>query len=259
MLKTRIIPTLLIKGFGLVKGSEFNNWRRIGAVLPAIRIFNQREVDELIISDVIASQNNEEPDYESIKDFCSDCFVPLTVGGGIKTLDNVQKLFDVGTDKISVNTSLYENPKLINDIADKYGSQSLIGSIDVKRINEYEWDCYSHSGTKKTSKNLKNWVKELEDRGCGEILITSIDNDGTMKGYDLNLISYITSIIKIPVIASGGAGNYKHMSDAILKCGASAVAAGSIFQFTEQTPSEIKKSLSLDGIKTRTPLDINIL
>lgn len=252
MLKKRVIPTLLIKGFGLVKGSKFNNWRRVGSVLPAIKIFNQREVDELIVSDISASQNHNEPDYETIKDFCSDCFVPLTIAGGINNIEHVQKLFDVGTDKISVNTAAYENPKLISQIANQFGSQSIVASIDVKRKNNDEWDCYSYSGTKKTNKELKNWIKELEDRGAGEILITSIDYDGTMSGYDLQLIKSVTEITKVPVIASGGAGNFQHMSDAILKSGASAVAAGSIFQFTEQTPIEIKKKLSECGIKTRT-------
>ncbi len=259
MLKTRIIPTLLIKGFGLAKGTNFNNWRRVGAVLPAIKIYNQRDVDELIISDILASQNNEEPDYESIKDFCSDCFVPLTFGGGIRNIEHVQKLLDIGIDKVSINSSLYENPKIMSDIANKFGSQSIVASIDVKKSNDKGWDCYSHSGTIKTTKNLKSWVKELEERGCGEILITSIDNDGTMKGYDLKLIKYITSIVNIPVIASGGAGNFEHMSDAILKSDASAVAAGSIFQFTEQTPIEIKNQLSLNGISVRNPINMTNL
>ncbi len=252
MLKTRVIPTLLIKGFGLVKGSKFNNWRRVGSVLPAIKIFNQREVDELIVSDISASLNNDEPDYETIKDFCSDCFVPLTIAGGINNLEQVQKLFDVGTDKISVNTAAYKNPQLISQIANQFGSQSIVASIDVKRKNNHEWDCYSYSGTKKTNKELKNWIKELEDRGAGEILITSIDYDGTMSGYDLQLIKFVSELTKVPIIASGGAGNFQHMSDAILYSGASAVAAGSIFQFTEQTPIEIKRKLAKNGIQTRT-------
>ena len=252
MLKVRIIPTLLLKGFGLVKGKSFNSWRRVGPVLPSVKVYNQRDVDELVILDIEASLNNDDIDYESIEDFIPDCFIPITLGGGIKNVNQVQKLLNVGADKISVNTASYIEPNLITKIANLHGSQSIVSSVDVRKLDKDKWTCFSHSGTKSTSKDVIEWVRELEDRGAGEILLTSIDLDGTMKGYDLNLIEKVVSNVEIPVIASGGAGTYQHMFEAINLCGASAVAAASIFHFTEKTPIEAKKFLSKKGILVRS-------
>ena len=251
MLKVRIIPTLLLKGFGLVKGESFNSWRRVGPVLPAIKVYNQRDVDELVILDIEAYSNNCEIDYETIEDFSPDCFVPITIGGGIRNLDQVQKLLLIGADKISLNTEAFRNPDLITEIANKHGSQCVVSSVDVRRVDKDKWTCFSHSGEKSTSKEVVEWVKELEDRGAGEILLTSIDFDGTMKGYDQRLIEKVVENVDIPVIASGGAGTYKHMLEAIKNCGASAVAAASIFHFTEKTPAGAKKFLSKNGILVR--------
>ena len=220
MLKKRIIPTLLFKEFGLVKGSGFNNWRRIGPVLPAVKVYNNREVDELIFLDVAKFGSLDEPDYEVVEDLSRNCFVPLTVGGGIKRIDHVQKLFSCGADKISINTSAFQNPNLIREIAIKHGSQCIVGSIDAKKING-EWRCFSNSGQNNTNYKPEIWAKFLEELGVGEILITSIDKDGTMSGYDQELISLITDNVKVPVIASGGAGKYSDMQKAIQESGAS--------------------------------------
>ena len=252
MLKARIIPTLLLKGFGLVKGKSFNSWRRVGPILPAVKVYNQRDVDELVILDIEASLKNLEIDYESIEDFSPDCFLPLTIGGGIKNIEQVQKLLYVGADKISINTASYLEPNIINKIANLYGSQCIVSSVDVRKVDKDKYICFSHSGTKSTSQDVISWVSELADRGAGEILLTSIDLDGTMKGYDLNLIEKVVSNVDIPVIASGGAGSYEHMYEAINKAGASAVAASSIFQFTEKTPAEAKNFLSKKGIAVRS-------
>ena len=252
MLKVRIIPTLLLRGFGLVKGKSFNSWRRVGPVLPAIKVYNHRDVDELVILDTEASLKNDEIDYESIEDFSPDCFIPLTIGGGIKNIDQVQKLLHLGADKISINSASYECPELITKIASLHGSQSIVSSVDVRKVDKDKWLCFSHSGTKSTSKEVIQWVREIEDRGAGEILLTSIDFDGTLKGYDLKLIEEVVSNVDIPVIASGGAGSYQHMVDAINLAGASAVAAASIFHFTERTPAEAKKYLSERGIAIRS-------
>jgi len=252
MLKIRVIPTLLYKDFGLVKGVNFNSSRRVGAVLPAIKIYNQRDVDELIFVDINANVGNASIDLEVIKDISKECFVPLTVGGGIDSCSKVEDLLMSGADKISLNTAAFNNSNLITDIANRFGSQSVVVSIDVrKNNNKNEWKCFSHSGRNPTDKDVISWAKEVESRGAGEILLTSIDNDGTMQGYDLDLINLVCQSVGIPVIASGGAGNYNDMILAITKSGASAVAAASIFHFTKQTPLGLKSKLSNAGIPVR--------
>ncbi len=256
MLKTRIIPTLLWKNVGLVKGVSFDSWRRVGPVLPAVKVYNRRDVDELILVDITATQDQNLPDFESIEDFAHDCFVPFTVGGGIRNHEDVQHLLRAGADKVSINSAAYDNPKLISRIASKHGVQCVVSSIDV-RNEDKSWQCYSHSGTVRTGRSVIEWAKELEALGAGEILLTSIDRDGTMVGYDLALIEAVAAAVNIPVIASGGAGNYQHMIEAILQAGASAVAAASIFHFTEQTPAGAKKALEAAGINTRSPFKSN--
>jgi imidazole glycerol-phosphate synthase subunit HisF len=250
MLKVRVIPTLLWKQFGLVKGVGFDSWRRVGPVLPAIKVYNQREVDELVLVDIVAHQTTEDPDFESIDEFGQDCFVPLTVGGGITNLAQVQHLLRAGADKVSVNTAAYHQPALISEIAKRHGTQCVVASIDV-RAQDGGWSCFSHAGKRATDREVTAWARELEDRGAGEILITSIERDGTLQGYDLALIEAVVAAVRIPVIASGGAGNYQHMVDAVLQAGASAVAAASMFHFTEQTPSGAKAALAVAGVPVR--------
>jgi cyclase len=252
MLKVRVIPTLLWKQFGLVKGVGFDSWRRVGPVLPAIKVYNQREVDELILVDIIAHQSTDDLDFESVAEFAQECFIPLTVGGGITRIDQVQNLLRAGADKVCVNTVAYINPVLITEIAKRHGSQCVVASIDVRKTSPGSaWKCFSHAGSNNTGRDVCAWVSEMEDRGAGEILITSIDRDGTFQGYDLELIEAVVRSVNIPVIASGGAGNYQHMVDAVKLAGASAVAAASIFHFTEQTPAGAKSALEASGIPVR--------
>ncbi|MCT2533613.1 imidazole glycerol phosphate synthase cyclase subunit [SAR92 clade bacterium H231] len=252
MLKVRVIPTLLWKQFGLVKGIGFDSWRRVGPVLPAIKVYNQREVDELILVDILAHGVNDDLDVESVDDFAHECFVPFTVGGGISKVEQVQRLLQIGADKISINTAAYATPKLINEISYRYGTQCVVASVDAKCIGHQKWQCFSHAGHKATGRDVVDWVKELADRGAGEILITSIERDGTMQGYDLDLIEKVVEAVNIPVIASGGAGSYQHMVEAVLKAGASAVAAASIFHYTEQTPLGAKVAMEIAGIPVRS-------
>lgn len=252
MLKVRVIPTLLWKQFGLVKGVGFDSWRRVGPVLPAVKVYNQREVDELVLVDIVAHLGDDDPDFESIDEFGQDSFVPLTVGGGIARIEQVQRLLRAGADKVAVNTAAYVRPELVSEIARRHGTQCVVASIDV-RAQEGGWTCFSHAGRQTTGREVRAWARELEDRGAGEILITAIERDGTMQGYDLSLIETVVSAVKIPVIASGGAGNYQHMIDAVKQAGASAVAAASIFHFTEQTPAEAKAALACAGIPIRQP------
>jgi len=252
MLKVRVIPTLLWKQFGLVKGVGFDSWRRVGPVLPAVKVYNQREVDELILVDIIAHQSLDELDIESIDDFSQDCFIPFTVGGGIKGIEQVQKLLRAGADKVCVNTAAYKNPELLSEIAKRHGTQCVVASIDVRQnMLSGGWQCYSHAGKQPTGREVSAWAREIEDRGAGEILITSIERDGTFQGYDLALIEAVVHAVNIPVIASGGAGNYQHMVDAVIQAGASAVAAASIFHFTEQTPAGAKSAMQAAGIPVR--------
>lgn len=250
MLKVRVIPTLLWKNVGLVKGVGFNSWRRIGTVLPSIKVFNMREVDELILLDITATLEGREPDYNSISEFSSECFVPLTVGGGICNIKQIKKLLRAGADKVAINTAAYVHPEIISLAAEKYGSQCIVASIDVRKIGDKDM-CYSHCGGQQTHEEVVVWARKIEKLGAGEILLTSVERDGTMLGYDLGLIKAITDNVNIPVIASGGAGNYQHMCDAINIANASAVAAASIFQFTYQTPLEAKHYMARNNIKVR--------
>ena len=251
MLKVRVIPTLLWKQFGLVKGVSFNSWRRVGPVLPAVKVYNQREVDELVLVDISAHLSTDDPDFESIDEFGQDCFVPLTVGGGITRIEQVQRLLRAGADKVSVNTSAYARPELVSEIARRHGAQCVVASIDVRRDSGGGWLCFSHAGQRPTGRPVLQWARELESRGAGEILITSIELDGTMQGYDLALIEAVVDAVKIPVIASGGAGTYQHMVKAVTQAGASAVAAASMFHFTEQTPAGAKAALASAGVPVR--------
>lgn len=250
MLKVRIIPTLLWKGSGLVKGVAFDSWRRVGSVLPAIKVYNLRDVDEMIVVDITATEENREPDYESITEFCDACFVPLTVGGGVKSIAHIRKLLESGADKVAVNTSAMDDPQFVRQAAERYGAQCIVASIDARKTGD-GYECFTHSGKQATGKDPVDWARKLEELGAGELLLTSIERDGTMQGYDLELIARVTSAVAIPVIASGGAGSYEHMFQALSEAKADAVAAASIFHFTEQTPLEAKNFLREKGIAVR--------
>jgi cyclase len=246
----RLIPTLLWKDVGLVKGVRFDSWRRIGSVLPAIKVYNARDVDELILLDITATPENRNPDHESVREFAEECSIPLTVGGGIRTTDQIAALLSAGADKIALNTTLYEHPDLVDRAARHFGSQCVVASIDVGRRGDGSYTCVSRSGTRDTGREPLAVAREAVDRGAGEILLTSIDRDGAMTGYDVDLIRRV-AVVSVPVIASGGAGSYAHMIDAVCRGGASAVAAASIFHFTEQTPAEAKAALHAAGIPVR--------
>jgi imidazole glycerol-phosphate synthase subunit HisF len=251
MLKVRVIPTLLWKDIGLVKGVHFDSWRRVGTVMPAIKVYNTRDVDELILLDISATLDQRDLDYASIEEYSAECFVPLTIGGGIHSLEQIRKLLLAGADKVAVNSAAYHQPELIREASQRFGSQCIVASIDAKRQAEGVYECFSHSGSSPTGKEPKVWAKELEKCGAGEILITSVERDGTMEGYDIELIRQVTDNVKIPVIASGGAGDYQDMFEALDLGKSSAVAAASIFHFTERTPMEAKRYLSTKGIPVR--------
>jgi len=236
---------------GLIKGISFDSWRRVGPVLPAIKVYNLRQVDEIILVDITATLENRCPDYEAIAEFTAECFIPITIGGGIRSVDHITNLLRAGADKVSLNSCLFENPELVKLASNQFGSQCIVASIDVRKKTDGTYECYKDSGMVPTGKEVVAWAKTMEEFGAGEILLTSIDRDGTMGGYDLELIKRVSSMVNIPVIASGGAGTYQHMFEAISIGNASAVAAASIFHFTEQTPLEAKKYLAEHKIPVR--------
>ena len=250
MLKRRLIPTLLYKDFGLVKGVAFDSWRRVGSPVQTVKVYNMREVDELIFLDITATAQDRRPDLGVIDDLADECFMPLTVGGGIRDVDDVGRLLEVGADKVALNTAAVEDPGLIGRITARFGSQCLVASIDARHIgNRYE--VFTRSGTYAAGLDPVAHAREVEAQGAGEILITSIDRDGTMQGYDIPLLRSVSDAVGIPVIASGGAGNYGHLLEAFREAKASAVAAASMFHFTEQTPREAKDHLGRHGIPVR--------
>lgn len=250
MLKLRVMPTMLYKDYGLVKGKGFDSWRRTGSLMQTVKVYNMREVDELVFVDIAATAEGREPDYALVDDFADDCFMPLTVGGGVRTLDQVGRLLAVGADKVAINSAAVADPEFIGRIAKRYGSQCCVVSIDFRR-KDGKAEVVTESGRKPTGLAPAAFAKECAERGAGEILLTSIDRDGTFEGYDVETTRAVSEAVKIPVIASGGCGDYEHMAEVLSRGGASAVAAASIFHFTEQTPLEAKKHLAAKGFRVR--------
>ena len=251
MLKVRIMPTLLFKELGLVKGVRFDSWRRVGSVMQAIKVYNMREVDELVILDINATIESRSPDYELIDEIADECFMPLTVGGGVRSVEDVRQLLQVGADKVAINSLAVKTPEIISSMAEIFGSQCIVVSIDARRMPVGGYKIYTHSGSRETNLDPVTFAKKVDALGAGEILLTSIDRDGTMMGYDIELTRAVSEAVSIPVIASGGAGNYEHMLAALIEGKASAIAAASIFHFTQQTPLEAKRFLRDNGINVR--------
>jgi cyclase len=245
------MPTLLFKDFGLVKGVRFDSWRRVGSVMQAVKVYNLREVDELVFLDITATHEGRPPDFETVDEIADECFMPLTVGGGVQTIEHVRRLLQVGADKVAINTAAILTPELVGLVAQKFGSQCIVVSIDARRVGDGEYEVFTHSGTQATGKDPVRVAMAAEEMGAGEILVTSIDRDGTMSGYDIELTRRVSDAVSIPVIASGGAGDYQHMASVLREGRASAVAAASIFHFTHQTPLEMKESLRRAGISVR--------
>jgi len=253
VLKTRVIPTLLHKDATLVKGVGFDSWRPIGSAMQAVRVFNLRDVDELVFLDIRATLAGQAPDYELIDELADACFMPLTVGGGVRTVEHAATLLRVGADKVALNSVCIEDPGVVSDIAERFGAQCVVASIDA-RASADGHVVVTRSGTRTTGRDPVSLAVELERRGAGELLVGSIDRDGTMQGYDLELIRRVSEAVGIPVIASGGGGTYAHMLAALREGGAAAVAAGAMWQFTEQTPAGAKRFLAEHGVPVRIPL-----
>lgn len=253
MLKKRLITTMLWNGNTLVKGNNFINSRRAGSPITTIRIYNSRDVDEILFLNITKSTSREKFDYNFIRQLTDECYVPITIGGGVKKIYEITDLLFAGADKILINTEAYNNLNLINEAAKKFGSQTIVLGIDYKKLNKKNV-CYSHSGKKNQKIDPLSWAKKCVDYGAGEIILTSIDHDGLMQGYDLEFLNKFTNEIKVPVVVSGGAGNYDHFLEAFNN-GASAAAAASIYHFTEKTPNEAKRFLLEKNISVRKNFD----
>jgi cyclase len=220
------MPCLLLKDSKLVKTTKFSNPDYIGDPINAVMIYNEKEVDELIFLDIIATVNCRKPNFKVIQEITTECFMPFTYGGGVNDIEDMKKIFNSGVEKIAINTHAADNPRFITRAAERFGSQSIVASIDVKKtVDGYR--VFTCSGTKNTGLNPEEWAKTVESLGAGEILLTSIDRDGTMQGYDTDLISQVSKVVGIPIIACGGAGRIEDFGKAVA-AGASAVAAGSL-------------------------------
>lgn len=226
----RVIPTLLLRDGGLVKTRKFSDPVYIGDPTNAVRIFNEKEVDEIILIDIDATVKKVSPDYALIERIVSESFMPLCYGGGIKTIEHAEKLFQLGVDKIAVNSAAVENPDLLQELAQRYGSQAIVVSIDYKTNLWGKQKVFIHSGKKNTGLDPLTFAQDLEKKGVGEIYLTAIEKEGQMQGYDLELLKEISDTTSIPVIVNGGAGTLGHFREAI-EAGASAVSAGSMFVF----------------------------
>ncbi len=231
MLENRVIPCLLLKDKGLVKTIQFKNHKYVGDPINTVRIYNEKEVDELIFLDIKASMRDMAPSIELIAEISAESFMPLAYGGGIRTVNDIEKVFLAGAEKVSINTSAVKNPELIKKAAALFGNQSIIVSIDAKKKKSKGYEVYIKGGTEGTGLEPAEFARHMEDAGAGEILINSIDRDGMMNGYDIDLIASITKSVTVPVIACGGAGTLQHFKEAIDIGKASAVAAGSFFVF----------------------------
>ena len=230
MLKTRVIPTLLIRNGDLVKGSQFKNHRYVGDPINIVKIFNEKEVDELVFMDISASERGS-IDYKIISDIASEAFMPFSYGGGIKSLNQIEKLFQIGVEKIIINSAAQQTPALIKDAVKIAGSQSIVLSMDVKKTLFGGYEVFTQNATARTKNNPVDYAKRMQDLGIGEIIICSIDREGTDKGYDLKLLKSISSVLEIPTVASGGASCFDDFRQAVEIGHVSAVAGGNIFIF----------------------------
>lgn len=250
MLTTRIIPCLLLRNQGLVKTVKFRDPKYVGDPINAVKIFNDKEVDELLFLDITATNERKRPSLKVIGEIASECFMPLAYGGGIRTLDDIREIFTVGVEKVCVNTHAVEDPLFISRAADIFGNQSIVVSIDVKKSLFGKYEVYTHSGSRNSKLDPVDHAVAMEQRGAGELFLNSIDRDGTQQGFDIELIRRVASAVHIPVIACGGAGTVEHLRQAVKDGGASAVSAGSMFVFHGRHRAVLISYPGQDELKT---------
>ena len=250
MLKNRIIPCLDVKNGRVVKGINFVDLKDAGDPVEQAKIYSDGGADEICFLDITASNENRETIYDVVERTSKKCFVPLTVGGGVRSAEDINKLLNCGADKVSINTAAVENPRVIEESSKKFGSQCIVVAIDAKKKND-KWEIFTHGGRNNSGINALEFAKKMENSGAGELLVTSMDRDGTQVGYDNELMSNITALVNIPVIASGGVGNLDHLVDGIKLGNASAVLAASIFHYGKHSVKEAKEYLDSKGIPVR--------
>lgn len=255
MLKVRLIPTIVLKGEMLVQSINFNKFLPIGKVDAAIEFFTNWDVDEIVIIDIDATREKRGPNLKIIERAAKNCFVPLTVGGGVSKLEDVKNLLNAGADKVCINTAAYESPDFVTSISNIYGSQFVTVSVDTKKINGID-KAFVRNAQVDTGYNTVDFVKRVAQLGAGEIMLHSIDRDGTKKGYDLELLKQVRKVVDLPIIASGGVGSFKHLADAVNLSGANAVAAGNIFQYTELSTIAAKSFMKKSGVNIRIDSDV---
>ena len=250
MNKFRLIPSILFKENTAIRGRNFESWRTVGSLLQTIRLYSLREVDEIIFLDVDAGKNKK-INFKLIDEFADECFMPITVGGGIKNIQDIEDTLKVGADRVSINTEAFKNINFIKKAIDKFGSQCIVISVDYKLDDNNKKIVHICSGKKNTGIELKEYLNQLNDIGVGEILLTSINHDGMMKGYDNQTLKEVNEKYDFNLIASGGAGNYEGILETINYCNLKAISCSSIFHFTESTPNSLKEFLKKNKINVR--------
>jgi cyclase len=251
MLKKRIIPCLDVKDGRVVKGINFANLKDAGDPVEQAKIYDEGGADEICFLDITASSENRKILLDKVSETAKSCFVPLTVGGGVNSIDDIKNLLLAGADKVSINTAAVKNHNFIKESSIRFGSQCIVIAIDVKRVSDNKWEVFTHGGRNPTGIDIIKYAKIVENNGAGEILLTSMDRDGTKMGYDIELTKTISNLVSIPVIASGGVGNLDHLYDGFKLGLASAALAASIFHYGNYTISEAKKYLSDKNIAIR--------
>ena len=251
MLAKRIIPCLDVDNGRVVKGVKFVDIRDAGDPVEVARRYNDAGADEITFLDITATHHARDTTYETVERMASQVFVPLTVGGGVKSVADIRRLLNAGADKVAINSAAIREPELVNAASQRFGAQCIVAAIDAKKVSDGHWEIFTHGGRKSTGIDALAWAISMAERGAGELLVTSMDADGTKAGYDLDLMRRITDSVHVPVIASGGVGNLQHLSDGVLKGGADAVLAASIFHFGEYSIEEAKRHMSEQGICMR--------
>ena len=251
MLKKRIIPCLDVDNGRVVKGVNFIDLVDAGDPVEQAKIYNAEGADELCFLDITASSDNRKTLLDVVQKTAENCFIPLTVGGGVRTLEDISNLLHSGADKVSINTAAVQNRNLVKEASNKYGASTIVVAVDAKKVSENKWKVFTHGGRNATDLDVIDYCNEVERLGAGEILLTSMDRDGTKTGFDNELLNTITSQLNIPVIASGGVGNLEHMYEGVSIGGASALLAASIFHFGEYRVEDVKRYLADKNIPVR--------
>jgi cyclase len=251
VLKRRLIPSLLLKDGRCIKTIGFDSIRDVGNPITAARVYDAQGADELIFLDITASHEGRGTLFDLVAQTAEQCFMPLTVGGGVRTVADIRRLLQAGADKVAINTAAVENPDFIREAAEMFGSQCIVVSIDARSQAPHRYEVFTYRATKPTGRDPVEWAQRMADSGSGEILITAVNRDGTMEGYDLELVRSVADAVQVPVIASGGCGTLQHLVEGITHGHASAVSAASLFHFTDQSVIKAKTFMKVAGLDVR--------